>query len=988
MSAAASVRVRLTVNGRPREADVAPLSTLHELLAERLGCHEVRYGCGEGVCGACLVLKDGVPAASCLVLAAQADGATVMTASGLAQGDDPLSKRYRLLLEQSLGRSAFQCGYCGPGVLVSATHLLATNPSPDEAAVRAALSGNLCRCSGYVAIVESVLAASRGEPPPPGQREDLRVKLDGSAAFPTDARDREALVGGVVWSAHPSARIVTIDTGAAKNLPGVVAVLTHRDIPGRNVGGVDVLAADQPLLAADRVRSMSDAVALVAATDRASLNRALAAIRVTYAPEQPITTVEGALAPGARAIAGRSNIVAQFTHNLGDVDAAFAAADRVCGGSYACGSAEHACIELDGGAAWWEGETLVLAVPTQTPYTLRHTIARALAMPQERVRLEGARAGGSFGRRLIPFFEPWLALLAHRTRRPVRLVLSRREALVRGPKRHAVSGRYRLAVKDNVITALEADVYADVGPYVGVSPTFVSILAFEGAGAYEIANQRIVARGVRTNNPITAPMRGYGSMQASFGIERIVDEAAAQLGLDPVALRRRNLVARRTDGYGRVVPGGTWLKNALDLACERAGPRPAATEGWRVGRGVAVVHAKCGYQYGMVDRFLAKVSVDRNGRFTVSSDVPDSGTGVNAAASRRVAERLGLAEAPQYSVSADLLADPSGTLFATAKPLGRLKTCVFRALEWVLTSGFGGALVLIAPLRPKLFAGVLRVFAPAINLSYGLFNRLKSRWFPFGKDASNPTIGGSRSLFFVGRAAIEAADALRARALELASAALRVPATALAVDATGVHGAEPSLRLSWGQLAEAAGGELSGLGTATIAPGWFLDRKTGNQTGATDFMDAAHICDVAVQSGTGLVKVLRYVAVHDVGRAFDADIVRGQIAGGIVMGIAQAVGENLQLIDGVVHADNMLRYLVPTALDAPEKLEIHLLESGLGLGPDGAKGVGEVGAVAAPSAMASALSDALGVSIASIPQTPATLAATMAASRTPASVKG
>lgn len=983
MTRAASLRVQVTVNGHHREADVAPHATLHELLTGHLGCHDVRYGCGEGVCGACVVLKDGVPVASCLLLAGQAHGAIVVTAAGLAQGSDSASEHYRLLVEQSLARSAFQCGYCAPGMLVAATHLIDSETAPDEAAVRHALSGNLCRCSGYVAIVESVLAAGRGEAPPQAApRDDLRVKLDGSVAFPTDNRDRDALVGGVLWTAHASARIVAIDTSAAEKLPGVVAVLTHRDVPGKNIGGDNVLGADQPLLASDRVRCMSDAVALVAATDHQSLNAALAAIRVTYAAETPITSVEDALAPHVPAIAGRNNIVAQFTHNLGDVDLAFAAADHVCEGRYAIGSAEHACIELDGGSAWWEGDTLVLSTETHTPYAMRRTVARVLGMPEQRIRLTVVRSGGSFGRRLIPFFEPWLALLADRTKRAVRLVLPRRDALVRGPKRHAVSGHYRLAVKGGVITALDADVYADVGPYVSVSLTFVSLLAFEAAGAYAIANQRVVARGVRSNNPIAAPMRGYGSLQASFGIERLVDEAARRFDLDPVALRRDSLVTRRTDGYGRVVMGATpWLRQALDLACDRAGARPAPIDGWRIGRGIAVVHAKCGYQYGMVDRFIAKVAVDAKGQFTVGSDVPDSGTGIVAAAARRVAERLGLTDTPRYVESAELLADASGTLIATGRLPGRLRAGLFRGIEWMLTSGFGRVLVLLAPLRPKFYAGLLRVFARPINLAYGLLSRLQSRFFPYSKDASNPTIGGSRSLYLLGHAAVDAADAFRAKAIDLASATLRVPANALAAGASGVRGTtDPSLHLSWGQLAEAAGGELSALGTATLPPGWFLDPKTGNQMGASDFMDAAHVCDIAVQPETGLVRVLRYIAVHDVGRCFDADIVRGQIAGGVVMGIAQGIGEDLALKDGVVGADNLLRYLVPTALDAPEQMEIHVLESCTGLGPEHAKGIGESGTVAAANAMTAALSDALGVTITSIPQTPATLAATIDAS--------
>ena len=173
----------------------------------------------------------------------------------------------------------------------------------------------------------------------------------------------------------------------------------------------------------------------------------------------------------------------------------------------------------------------------------------------------------------------------------------------------------------------------------------------------------------------------------------------------------------------------------------------------------------------------------------------------------------------------------------------------------------------------------------------------------------------------------------------------------------------------------AAGGELTALGKARLPSGQFFDPGTGNQRGPTDFMDATHICDVAVQPETGVVRILRYVAVHDAGRAFDPEIVRGHIQGGIVMGLAQGVGEHLHLADGVVQAKSFLQYLIPTSLDSLERLEIHVLESRSGLGPEGAKGIGEAGAVGAPVALMNALSNALGVSIAEIPQSPATLSA-------------
>jgi CO/xanthine dehydrogenase Mo-binding subunit/aerobic-type carbon monoxide dehydrogenase small subunit (CoxS/CutS family) len=964
-------RIQLTVNGEARTLDVAPATTLYEVLAHRLGCREVRYGCGEGVCGACLVLKDGEPIASCMQIGLQANGAAVVTANGLPRCGGVISERYRILIDQLLDRDAFHCGYCGNGFLVAATHLLANSRTLDEATVRRALSGNLCRCSGYFRIVDSVLAAHRGESLLQAERRpDLLEKLIAASPYPTDARGQEALVGGVLWSAWPSASIRAIDTAPAIALPDVVAVLTHRDLPGRNIGGIGVFASDQPVLAADRVRTMSDVVALVAARSQSALRAALQAIRVEYDVERPITTIEDALR--GRAIAGRSNVLTQFTQDLGDVDGAFNDADCIVDGCYTCGSADHACIELDGGAAWWEGTTLVIAAATQTPYVSRSAVARALDLPEKQIRIQAPRVGGSFGRHTVPGVEIQLALLAYRTRQPVRLVLSRPEALVHGPKRHAVRGHYRLAIKDRRMTGVEATLYADAGPYVGVTPSIVSVLACEAAGAYEIPNRRIVARGIRTNNPIPVAMRGYGSMQATFGIERIIDDAARQLRLDPIELRRPSLVAQRTDGYGRTAVTSA-LHATLDEAIARAGPPPAPIPAWRVGRGTAVIHAKFGFNYGMGDRFVASVTVDSGGAFVVGSDVSDAGTGITAFAARRVAERLGLARVPRYEPNARLLVDPTGKLAAVGRAPGWLGVAVFRFLEAVLP-GFLKLLILLAPMNPPRYARLIRFIARPANVGYAIVQRIKAWLFPYSKESIVPTISSSRSVYLLGRAALDAADRLRARALEIASEALGVPAEDLTLDAGGVRGrANTGVSCTWGEIAKAAGGELTALGRAGQPPGQFFDPETGNQRGTPDFMDATHICDVAVEPETGRVRILRYVAVHDAGRVFDRGIVEGQIQGGIVMGLAQVVGEHLQLADGVVQADSFLRYLIPTSLDAPDRLEIHVLESRSGLGPEGAKGIGEAGAVGAPAALASALSNALGVSITSIPHSPATL---------------
>ncbi|HEY6122024.1 MAG TPA: 2Fe-2S iron-sulfur cluster-binding protein, partial [Pyrinomonadaceae bacterium] len=328
--------IELNVNGQLLSVKVDPASTLQNCLHHQVGCKDVRYGCGEGVCGACTILIDGEPRASCLLLAVQAEGSRIVTSSGLTEEIACAGP----LRAQLIARQAFQCGYCACGILVSAAHHLATN---SKSPASSALSGNLCRCTGYVQQVESIQATALSTPAPTDAqpRWDLQEKLSALANYPTDRQQETPLVGRILWSNWPSARILDIDTSAAKAVPGVVAVLISDDIPGRNNTGAAVFAADQPLLANGSVKTMADAVALVAGTSISVANEALAKIRITYEPSPPVTDVFESVKDGAPRINGRTNVVAQFIEVEGDVDAAFQTADVIVEGNYSTTSNDH-----------------------------------------------------------------------------------------------------------------------------------------------------------------------------------------------------------------------------------------------------------------------------------------------------------------------------------------------------------------------------------------------------------------------------------------------------------------------------------------------------------------------------------------------------------------------------------------------------------------------------------------------------------------------
>lgn len=940
--------IPLRVDGSERRAEPGHV-TLQALLADSLGERLVRRGCGEGACGSCLVLLDGEPVLSCLVPAAALETASIETARSVLS--DP---RHAPLVGHLLARGAFQCGYCAPGFLVAAAHLLAGDSALDEAKLREALSGHLCRCSGYTPIVDAVLATHRGEPVREiGARDDLRAKLDGRAAFPTDPLPQRpgrppALVAGIRFGDYASATIRSVDVAAACVVPGVHAVLTARDLPGGTIGGVDVFDGDQPVLADGETRSTSDALALVAAEDEAALVAALAAIAVDATARRPVLDLDESLADHRRVIAGRSNVIVQFSHRLGDVAAAMASADLVIEATIDCAAADHLCLERDGGAATWDGDTLVLRVPSQAPHLARAAATRATGLPDGQIRIEAPRAGGSFGRHLVGGFECHLAVLALRTRRDVRLVLSRRDALQHGPKRNDFRARCRMAVKDGHITALEADMLVDSGPYASVTPSMASLLASEAAGPYSIAAQHIVVRALRTNGPTTAPMRGYGSLQVGFMIERLVDKAARRVGVDPVAFRLANLKAHRHDGEGRAIPGdGPPLRETLQRAIALRGAPRSMPGPWRVGRGLAVVHAKYGYPYGLVDRVAVKLAVGSDGTLVVSSDVSDSGTGVAAMIARRAAERLGLSSPPRFVFAQALIDDPTGDAFAAGRPAGGVRAGIFRAVEFLSTTAVSRVLLRLAPIAPDRYATLLRLAAPLVNGGHRALMAFKTWMFPLARDTASPNISGSRSLFLLGTAARNAAAAFEKRALAVDSESYR--------------------RGDWRSLAITAGGTLEAIGTAALPPGRLLDPATGNQTGPADFMDATHACDVAVHPLTGEVRVLRHVAVHDLGRVHDLTIAEGQIRGGTIMGLGLGFGEALAIEDGVVTATSLREVNLATTLDAPDELVIELLESGLGLGPDGAKGIGEAATVAAPIALVSAIADALGVEIDRLP---------------------
>ena len=453
--AAGTDLVSFSVNGRAVDVAVHGARRLSRVLRDDLGLTGTKVGCDAGDCGACTVLMDGEPVCSCLVAAGQVAGCEITTVEGLA-GRAPLHGR----LQQSfLLHGAAQCGACTPGMLVAATALLEKNSSPSETEVADAIGGVLCRCTGYRKIISAILEAgsetSLPSSPAAGAavgsrlvRLDGKKKVEGTEIFGADETPTGSLGVRVVRCPHHRARfeLGNVDQFILEH-PGVVAVLTAKDVPGVDCYGVIPRFADQPVFAHREARYRGEGVAAVVGEPDALEALDLARFPVRWEELLPIRTIDEALTADAAQIHAHreGNILVRGRVVRGDVEKALAEADVVVEGEYETGFVEHAYIEPEAGFARRVGDQIEIQACTQSPYMDRADIAKILGIAQEQVRIIPTAVGGGFGSKLDLSVQPFVALAAWKLGRPVRMVYSRTESIVSTTKRHPARMRLRAA---------------------------------------------------------------------------------------------------------------------------------------------------------------------------------------------------------------------------------------------------------------------------------------------------------------------------------------------------------------------------------------------------------------------------------------------------------------------------------------------------------------------------------------------------------------
>ncbi len=673
-SEAGLAHIDFTLNGAPVSADLEPDTTLLELLRETFGVTSVKDGCApEGSCGACTVWIDDRAAVSCAQLATKAAGRRVVTQEGLAAADrDRWSNAF-------VASGASQCGFCSPGIVMKAEALLRRNEAPTRDEIAHALAGNLCRCTGYVKVIDAVgiaAATRRGEPMPAIEmsgrvgtrtaRQRGRELALGDKPYVNDLSVAGLLHGAVRFSDHPRARVLRIDASRALAHPGVVSVVTARDVPGERTQGLITRDWRQFVAEGEITSYVGDVLAVVAAATRRAAREAAKLIDVEYEVLAPVTDPFRALEPGAPRLQPNGNELSVSRVRHGDVDAALAGAAHVLTETFRTQFIEHAFLEPESSLAEPQPDgTLNVASQGQGIWEDRRQIASFLGEPEEQVRVTLVSSGGAFGAKEDLNVQAHAALLARVTGRPVRITLSRAESLRFHPKRHPLVLQYTMGCDaEGHILALRARIVGDTGAYASVGDKVLERAAGHACGPYKVPNVDIEARAVYTNNPPCGAMRGFGANQANFALEGMLDRLAERVGIDGWEMRWRNAVdVGDRFGTGQKLGPGVGLKKTL-LAVRDAyrGARYA---------GIACAAKNSGIGNGMAEYGKAILRPETDGTVTLFHSWTEMGQGCDTVLSQIACEELGLtADCVRVSVNTGHELDTGQTTASRATMLG------------------------------------------------------------------------------------------------------------------------------------------------------------------------------------------------------------------------------------------------------------------------------------------------------------------------------
>ncbi len=644
------MQIEFVLNGIPRRVDAHPDESLLDILRQRLGITSLKSGCSpQGQCGCCVALVNGVPRTTCATSPVYANGKHILTLEGLP----PWERKE--IADSFAAAAGLQCGFCIPGIALRAKALTDAEPAPTRLAIAEALDGHLCRCTGYVKIIDAIewLALSKrgGHIPAAGTdgrvgrslaRVDVVAMALGERPYVDDLAVPGLLHGALALSPHARARVLRIDTARARALPGVHCVATAADVPGQR--WVGLLHADWPVFIAvgEEVRCVGDVLAAVAAVDRHTARAAAQLVEVDYEVLTPTLDPRHALQPGARQVNPQhANLLGRSVVRRGDADAALAASAHVASGRWTTQRIEHLFLEPESALAEpLPGGRLRLRSQGQGIFDDRRQVAACLGLAVDQIDVALVPNGGAFGGKEDMTVQAQTALLALLARAPVKLTLSREESIRIHPKRHPMTLDYSVGCDaQGRLTAVKARILGDSGAYASVGAKVLERAAGHACGAYSVPHVDVESVAAYTNNPPCGAMRGFGVNQAHFALEACIDLLAQKAGLDRWAMRWLNALSP-----GDLFTTGQRLDKAVGIRKTLQAVKPHYDAALREGRavGIACGVKNSGIGNGVRETGKVRLVVERDGRVTLYNGFTEMGQGLLTALVQFAVESTGL----------------------------------------------------------------------------------------------------------------------------------------------------------------------------------------------------------------------------------------------------------------------------------------------------------------------------------------------------------
>lgn len=903
-------QLSVTVNGVKHDVLVGEHEMLSGVIREKIGLTGTKVGCEQGSCGACTVLVNNEPVLSCITPALRFENANITTIEGISTCEG-LHK----LQEKFVEKGAVQCGFCTPGMVMTALDYVNKNSNPTIEEIKDSLSGNVCRCTGYKKIIQAVAEYANENHDSPAKTDnnskkvgvgrpyiEATKKVQGIADYADDYEIKNALHVKFVRSIFSHAKIESIDTDEAMKLHGVRYIATGKELPVRF--GVLPISQDETAMAIDKVRYAGEIVAAVAADTEEIAASACKLVKVKYNPLKEFLTIDDSL----NDVGSNEKIHAhvKFNNNVhkkaelrfGDQQQGLKEADVISKMSFEMEGISHGFTEPHSATAYWDENGLTIITATQVTHYLHRALAKTLEVPLSRVRVIKPYVGGGFGGKSDPFpHEIIISHIARKTGKPVHVRLSREEVFLTNHGRHPSRMTIQLgADHDGTLKVLDADIAIDGGAYgsFGVVTSYYNGVLLQAP--YKLNNFGFKTFRVYTNKPQCGAMRGHGAVNSRFAVESLIDDIANKIKMDPVELRMKNFLDSNTLTVGeyRVTSNGS--RESIQKVAQQSDwknkyGKMKYGHGFGVGCGFFISGSALPIIRNELPQSTVHLKVDFDGRVLITSGANDIGQGSDTMLAIIVAEVLGISMDKIFVIGADTLLTP---------------------------------------------------------VDLGSYS--------------------SRVTFMAGNAAKNAAENLKKEITESVSMKKSISMDELNFSDDRIFSNDKNVDLSWNEAIDI----LTANRGAVNVSGKYISPKLGGDfkgSGAglsPSYSFGSCVAEVKVDIKTGHVKLLNVWGAHDCGRAINPLAVEGQLEGSWHMGIGQALSEEMKYYNGLLVNNNFLDYKIPTTLDTPD-IHTNIIETMDPEGPFGAKECGEGALHPVIPAIVNAIYDAVGIRVTKLP---------------------